>query len=188
MSILILLQVANIDDILVSDGGPAHARGERRSPGPDCLALLLADRDGIAVSGQAGADDDWSGPSDPAAPLVVVWDLGLGHRSGLPFLRETADPGGLPMLAVVADENDACCPGRRCAGSPTLQRRRRAPGRRRPGRGPGPAGPRRVLCTDLPARLPRSTRRADRTPDTPRARSAPTPLPGSSQQANRPAP
>jgi DNA-binding NarL/FixJ family response regulator len=50
------------------------------------LALLLADRDGIAVSGQVAADDDWHGPSDPGAPHVVVWDLGLGPRSGLPFL------------------------------------------------------------------------------------------------------
>jgi DNA-binding NarL/FixJ family response regulator len=71
------------------------------------LALLLADRDGIAVSGQAAADDDWPGPSDPGAPHVVVWDLGLGPRSGLPFLREAADPGGPPILAVVADEDDA---------------------------------------------------------------------------------
>ncbi|HSS52813.1 MAG TPA: hypothetical protein VLX28_28045 [Thermoanaerobaculia bacterium] len=46
------------------------------------LALLLADRDGIAVSGQAGADDDWPDPSDSNTPHVVVWDLGLGPRSG----------------------------------------------------------------------------------------------------------
>jgi len=71
------------------------------------LALLLADRDGIAVSGQAAADDDWPGPSDPDAPHVVVWDLGLGPRSGLPSLREAADPGGPPIVAVVADEDDA---------------------------------------------------------------------------------
>jgi two-component system nitrate/nitrite response regulator NarL len=71
------------------------------------LALLLADRDGIAVSGQAAADDDWPGPGDPDAPHVVVWDLGLGPRSGLPFLREAADPGGAPILTVVADEDDA---------------------------------------------------------------------------------
>lgn len=71
------------------------------------LALLLADRDGIAVSGQAEADDDWPGPSDPGAPHVVVWDLGLGSRSGLPFLREAADPSGPSILAVVADEDDA---------------------------------------------------------------------------------
>jgi two-component system nitrate/nitrite response regulator NarL len=71
------------------------------------LALLLADRVGIAVSGQAASDDDWPGPSDLGAPHVVVWDLGLGPRSGLPFLREAADPGGPPFLAVVADEDDA---------------------------------------------------------------------------------
>jgi two-component system NarL family response regulator len=71
------------------------------------LALLLADRNGIVVSGQAGADYDWPGPSDSDAPHVVVWDLGLGPRSGLPFLREAADPRGLPILAVVADEDDA---------------------------------------------------------------------------------
>jgi hypothetical protein len=36
------------------------------------LALLLADRDGIAVSGQAAADDDWPGPAREA-PLQVEW-------------------------------------------------------------------------------------------------------------------
>jgi len=71
------------------------------------LALLLADRDGIAVSGQAGADDDWPGPDEPGAPHVVVWDLGLGPRTGLPFLREAADPAGPAILAIVADETDA---------------------------------------------------------------------------------
>src|SRR4051794_20004986 len=45
------------------------------------LALLLADREGITVSGQAGADDDWPGPSDPGAPHVVVWDLGPASPS-----------------------------------------------------------------------------------------------------------
>src|SRR5258706_8711514 len=71
------------------------------------LALLLADREGIAVSGQVAADEDWPGPSDPGAPHIVVWDLGLGPRTGLPYLREAADPGGPPILAVVADEDDA---------------------------------------------------------------------------------
>src|SRR5258708_36266897 len=71
------------------------------------LALLLADWTGIAVSGKAAADDDWPAPSEPGAPHLVLWDLGLGPRTGLPFPREAADPGGPPILAIVADEDDA---------------------------------------------------------------------------------
>ncbi len=71
------------------------------------LALLLADRNGLVVSGQAGTDDDWPGPDEPGAPHVLVWDLGLGPQTGLPFLREAADPAGPSILAIVADETDA---------------------------------------------------------------------------------
>ncbi|MEA2602334.1 MAG: two-component system, NarL family, nitrate/nitrite response regulator NarL [Acidobacteriota bacterium] len=71
------------------------------------LALLLADRDGLVVSGQAGTDDDWPGPDAPGTPHVIVWDLGLGPQTGLPLLREATDPTGPPILAIVADEADA---------------------------------------------------------------------------------
>lgn len=71
------------------------------------LALLLADRDGLVVSGQAGTDDDWPGPDAPGAPHVIVWDLGLGPQTGLPLLREAIDPAGPTILAIVADETDA---------------------------------------------------------------------------------
>jgi two-component system, NarL family, nitrate/nitrite response regulator NarL len=70
------------------------------------LALLLADRDGFVVSGQAGVDEDWPSPGDPGAPDVVVWDLGLGLRSTLEDLRELG-PGSPPIVAIVADEADA---------------------------------------------------------------------------------
>ncbi|HEX4964560.1 MAG TPA: response regulator transcription factor [Thermoanaerobaculia bacterium] len=70
------------------------------------LALLLADRDGLAVSGQAEADDDWPGPGEAEAPDVLVWDLGLGLRPGLEPLREVS-ASGPPIVAIVADETDA---------------------------------------------------------------------------------
>jgi DNA-binding NarL/FixJ family response regulator len=70
------------------------------------LALLLTDRDGLAVSGQVEVDDDWPAPGNPGAPDVVLWDLGLGLRTGLEEIRETG-PGGPPIVAVVADEADA---------------------------------------------------------------------------------
>jgi DNA-binding NarL/FixJ family response regulator len=59
------------------------------------LALLLADRDGLVVSGQVEVDGDWPAPGDPVFPDVVLWDLGLGLRSGLEEFRETS-PGGRP--------------------------------------------------------------------------------------------
>jgi two-component system, NarL family, nitrate/nitrite response regulator NarL len=67
------------------------------------LALLLGDREDLAVAGQVGTDDDW--PED-GEPHVVLWDLGFGVRSGLDRLRSLALEGP-PVVAVVADEADA---------------------------------------------------------------------------------
>jgi len=66
------------------------------------LALLLRDGEGLILAGQAGVDDDWPEPE----PDVVVWDLGLGLRSGLERLRGLG-PSAPPAVAIVADEADA---------------------------------------------------------------------------------
>ncbi len=66
------------------------------------LALLLRDGEGLILTGQAGVDDDWPEPD----PDVVLWDLGVGPRSGLERLR-TLSPAAPPAVAIVADEVDA---------------------------------------------------------------------------------
>ncbi len=66
------------------------------------LALLLREREGLILAGQVGVDDDWPEPG----PDAILWDLGLGLRSGLERLRGLG-PSAPPAVAIVADELDA---------------------------------------------------------------------------------
>lgn len=66
------------------------------------LALLLRESEGLTLTGQVGVDEDWPDPE----PDAVVWDLGLGLRSGLERLRGLG-PSAPPAVAIVADEMDA---------------------------------------------------------------------------------
>lgn len=66
------------------------------------LALLLRESEGLTLAGQVGVDDDWPEPE----PDAVVWDLGLGLRSGLERLRGLGSSAP-PAVAIVADEMDA---------------------------------------------------------------------------------
>jgi DNA-binding NarL/FixJ family response regulator len=80
--------------VLVVSGDPLARSG---------LALLLGGQEGIVLSGPVAPEEDWPGAAEGSSPDVILWDLGLGLRSGLEELR-ALEPAGTPWVAIVADE------------------------------------------------------------------------------------
>ncbi len=68
------------------------------------LAALLADQSGLAVVAQIASTEDWTLVLEAYGPEVVVWDVGPGFGSERTPALERA---GLPVLALVADEDQA---------------------------------------------------------------------------------
>ncbi|MCZ7546160.1 MAG: response regulator transcription factor [Anaerolineae bacterium] len=71
------------------------------------LAALLAEQAGVVVAGQAAADDDLLAAVDLFRPDVLVWDLGWDPAPALERLADVREAGGLPVVALVADEASA---------------------------------------------------------------------------------
>ena len=69
------------------------------------LAGLLGREPDLTVAAQLAPDDDIADRLRDEAD-AAVWDLGAGPRPGLEPLARIAD-AGLPVLALIHDENDA---------------------------------------------------------------------------------
>ncbi|MCI0396548.1 MAG: response regulator transcription factor [Chloroflexi bacterium] len=71
------------------------------------LATLLADQPGYEVVGRVESTPDLPAGIDVYRPDVILWDLGWEAEENLALLAEIAEDGGLGIVALLPNEEQA---------------------------------------------------------------------------------
>jgi two-component system, NarL family, nitrate/nitrite response regulator NarL len=84
------------------------------------LATLLGEQAPFFIAGRVPAHEDVTAAVATYLPDVLVWDLGWDPLPGLEQMAEVSG-GGLPIVALVADQHDALAAWSAGAGSVALR-------------------------------------------------------------------